>query len=198
MARGTDSATSDASRYRDSVRLGAKVRGLLRLKLPAYRHAPHYGKLTHASPSQRANRRSRGKSGYPFMAGAQCGRLCGARRPEPSAGEAEDQGERALGSRPEFSDERLSARTDETAQDKGDDDRVIELPCHRDEIRDKVERQREVADQRRQKKLPSPRHARVTGKPADPGQHSQGSTSRRRAAPLPRVSSDCLPRASTG
>jgi len=81
-----------------------------------------------------------------------------------SAGEPQDQSQRALRPRPELPHERLAARANETAQNKRDHDRVIELPRDRNEIRHEIERERQIADQREEEQLPASGHARVASK----------------------------------
>jgi len=56
-------------------------------------------------------------------------------------GEPEDQCERLLRPRPQLADQLLAARADEAPEDERDDDRVVELPGDRDEVRHEVERQ---------------------------------------------------------
>lgn len=84
-----------------------------------------------------------------------------------SAGESQDQRQRALRPRPELPHERLAARANETAQNKRDHDRVVELPGDRNEIRDEIERERQIPDQRDEKQLPASGHARIANKPTD-------------------------------
>ena len=76
-------------------------------------------------------------------------------------GESEDQSKRLFRPRPELADHRFAARSDEVAKDERDDDRIVELPGHRDEVRDEVEGQREVRDEGDQNQLATPWHARV-------------------------------------
>lgn len=46
-------------------------------------------------------------------------------------------------------------------EDEGDEHSVVELPQHGDEIRDEIEREREVRDQRADEELVAPRQAFV-------------------------------------
>jgi hypothetical protein len=59
-----------------------------------------------------------------------------------------------------------SARADDSAQDERDDDRIVEMADDRDEVRDEVERRREVADQREEEQLLAPRNASIRTQPA--------------------------------
>jgi len=50
----------------------------------------------------------------------------------------------------------------ENPQHECDEDRVVRLADNRDEVRDEIEREREVRDQRGDEKFVFPRYARVT------------------------------------
>jgi hypothetical protein len=63
---------------------------------------------------------------------------------------------RLLGPRPEFANQRLTTRCHEVAQDERDNDRVIELPRDRDEVRYEIEGQREITHESEQKQLMTP------------------------------------------
>jgi len=76
-------------------------------------------------------------------------------------GEPQDQSKRLFGTRPEFANHRFAARSDEVAEDKRDDDRIVELPGHWDEVRDEVEGQAEIADEGDQQQLATTWHAGI-------------------------------------
>ena len=76
-------------------------------------------------------------------------------------GESQDQSKRLFRARPEFADHRFAARFDEVTEDERDDDRIIELSGHRDEVRDEVERQGDIGDKGDQQKLATPWHAGI-------------------------------------
>jgi hypothetical protein len=67
-----------------------------------------------------------------------------------SARESENQRERLRRPWPQFTDEVLAAGADEAAEDECDDDRVVELTGNGDEVRDDVERERQVTDEWKQ------------------------------------------------
>jgi hypothetical protein len=66
-----------------------------------------------------------------------------------------------------LSHERLAARPQEASEHERDDDDVIELAGTRDEIRNQVERHRQVADESKQEQLPTKRHPVVANEPSD-------------------------------
>jgi hypothetical protein len=66
-----------------------------------------------------------------------------------------------------LSHERLAARPQEASEHERDDDDVIELAGNRDEIRNQVERHRQVADESKQEQLPTKRHPVVANEPSD-------------------------------
>ena len=74
-------------------------------------------------------------------------------------GESQDQSKRLFRPRPELADHRFAARSDEVAKDERDDDRVVELPGDGNEVRDEVEGQGEIRDERDQQQLATPWHA---------------------------------------
>ncbi len=76
-------------------------------------------------------------------------------------GESQDQSKRLFRSRPEFADHRFAARFHEVAKDECDDDRVVELPGHRNEVWDEVEGQGEIADEGDQQHLAASWYARI-------------------------------------
>ena len=76
-------------------------------------------------------------------------------------GQSEDQSKRLFRAWPEFADHRFAARSDEVAEDERDDDRIVELSGHRDEVRDEVEGQGEIADEGDQQQLATPWHAGI-------------------------------------
>jgi len=47
---------------------------------------------------------------------------------------------------PEFSQHRFAARSDEAAEHERDDDRIVELPGDRNEVRHEVEGQGKIGD----------------------------------------------------
>ena len=67
------------------------------------------------------------------------------------------------------SSERLGIDANERAQHEADEDDVVELAGDRNEVRDEIERQREIADQPDQQKLASTRHSRIANQ--TPHQH---------------------------
>jgi hypothetical protein len=77
------------------------------------------------------------------------------------AGESQDQSKRLFRAGPEFAQHWLAARSDEVAEDECDDDRVVELAGHRNEVRDEVEGQAKVDDEGDQQQLAAPWHAGV-------------------------------------
>jgi hypothetical protein len=77
---------------------------------------------------------------------------------------AEDQSKGLLRAGPELADHRFAARSDEVTQDERDDDRIVELSSHRDEVRDEVEGQSEVADEGDQQQLATSWHAWIACK----------------------------------
>jgi hypothetical protein len=60
--------------------------------------------------------------------------------PAASCGKPKDQSQGLLGSRPQFSDQTLTPRTDDAANDQSDDDGVVNLAGDRDEVRDEIDR----------------------------------------------------------
>jgi len=79
-------------------------------------------------------------------------------------GQSKDQSKRLFRARPEFAHHRFAARSDEVTEDERDDDRIVELSGHGDEVRDEVERQGEIADEGDQQKLATPWHAGIACK----------------------------------
>jgi hypothetical protein len=79
-------------------------------------------------------------------------------------GESQDQSKRLLRAGPEFDQHWFAARSDEVAEDECDDDRIVELPGHRDEVRDEVEGYTEIGDEGDQQQLATPRHPRIACK----------------------------------
>ena len=75
--------------------------------------------------------------------------------------ESQDHGKRLLRTGPEFAQHRLAACSDEVTKDECDDDRVVELSCHWDEVRHEVEWQAEVDDEGDQQELASSWHAGI-------------------------------------
>ena len=63
--------------------------------------------------------------------------------------ESQDQSKGLFPAGPEFDQHWFATPSDEAAEDEGDDDRIVELPSHWDEVRDKVERQSEIPQQGR-------------------------------------------------
>jgi iron complex transport system substrate-binding protein len=61
-----------------------------------------------------------------------------------------------------LADERLASPAQEAAEDERDDQDIVELAGDRDEVRDEVERQREVAGERDQEGLVPARHPRIS------------------------------------
>jgi hypothetical protein len=59
-------------------------------------------------------------------------------------GESQDHSKRLFRAGPEFAQHRFAARSDEVAEDQPDDDRIVELPGHWNEVRDEVEGQAEI------------------------------------------------------
>ena len=57
-----------------------------------------------------------------------------------------------------LADELHTAATEHPSKNKGDDDRIVELARHRDEVRYEIERHREVGDQGREQQLVPPTH----------------------------------------
>ena len=76
-------------------------------------------------------------------------------------GESQDQSKRLFRARPELADHRFAARSDEVTEDERDDDRIVELSGHRDEVRDEVEGQGEIGDEGDQQHLATPWHAGI-------------------------------------
>ena len=68
-------------------------------------------------------------------------------------GQSHDQSQRSFGARPEFAHHRFAARSDEVTEDERDDDRIVELPGHRDEVRDEVEGQGQIGAEGDQQQL---------------------------------------------
>src|SRR5438034_7806719 len=77
------------------------------------------------------------------------------------SGEPQDQSKGPFRARPDLTDHRFAARSDEVAEDERDDDRIVELPGHWDEVRDEVEGQGEIGDEGDQQQLATPRHAGI-------------------------------------
>src|SRR5215470_948082 len=78
-----------------------------------------------------------------------CGELRGS-----NAGEAHDDTSRLVRTRPVLVDELRRASTEDVAKDESDEDGVVEVPGDRDEVRNEVDRHREVGDERAEHDLP--------------------------------------------
>jgi hypothetical protein len=78
--------------------------------------------------------------------------------------ESQDQSKGLFRAGPEFDQHWFATPSDEAAEDEGDDDRIVELPSHWDEVRDKVERQSEIRNKGDQQQLAPPRHTRIACK----------------------------------
>ena len=76
-------------------------------------------------------------------------------------GQSEDQSKRLFWARPEFAHHRFAACSDEMTEDERDDDRIVELSGHRDEVGDEVEGQGEIGDEGDQQQLATPWHAGI-------------------------------------
>jgi len=79
-------------------------------------------------------------------------------------GQSEYQSKRLFRARPEFAHHRFAARSDEVTEDERDEDRIVELPGHRDEVRDEVEGQGEIGAEGDQQQLATLRDAGIACK----------------------------------
>jgi hypothetical protein len=61
----------------------------------------------------------------------------------------------------------FASRSDESPQDKRDEEHIVQLARDRNEVRDEVEREREISEQRQEEQLPPSRHAPIGYEPAE-------------------------------
>jgi hypothetical protein len=66
-----------------------------------------------------------------------------------------------------LADKLVSTCAENVAKNERDEQGVIELARHRNEVGHEVERERQVADERREQELPPSRDARITHQPRD-------------------------------
>ena len=76
-------------------------------------------------------------------------------------GESQDQRKGLFRARPELPQDWFAARSNEVAEDERDDDRIVELPGHWNEVGNQVEGQAEIGDQGDQQHLAMPWHAGI-------------------------------------
>lgn len=74
------------------------------------------------------------------------------------------ESQRLLGSWPQLPEERFAAAYDEVPKNNRDDDRVVELPRDRDEVRNEIEWQRKVGHEPKEEHLAAPGDAWITEK----------------------------------
>ena len=81
--------------------------------------------------------------------------------------DSQDESKRLLGAGPELPNERFTSGIYEVTEDEHDDDRVVELPRDRDEVRYEVEGRREVGDESEQEEFAATWDAGFSEKASD-------------------------------
>ena len=74
---------------------------------------------------------------------------------------AKDHGESSIRAGPQLLDDVRACPLDDVAQGERDEERVVQLTEHRNEIGDQVEGEREIRDEKPERDLRASRHARV-------------------------------------